>query len=289
MRIKFKSTDVKETGVAQMAGNEDIIPLYRIKLLAGRNLMHSDSAKEFVINKTLSQLMGCKTPGEAVGKMLYWNNKIYPVVGVVADFHSSSFHEPIIPLCIVNRPDREATLAIRLVAAGKQSNSIKTTLSQIENIWKKVYPAGTFDYRFYDESIALLYEKDQQAAILMNTAMAITIFISCIGLFGLALFTAEKRAKEISIRKILGASAANIVAILSKDFVLLVTIALLIASPIAWYFMSRWLQGFAYRINISLWIFILAGAGAIFIALITIGFQAVKAALVNPVKHLRSE
>jgi putative ABC transport system permease protein len=289
MRIKFKSTDVKETGVAQVAGNEDLIPLYQIKLLAGRNLVHSDSAREFVINETLSRLMGCKKPEDAVGKMLYWNNKLYPVVGVVADFHSSSFHDPITPLCILNRPEREGSLAIKLATKGKQSGTIKASLSQIEKAWKQMYPAGTFDYQFYDESLALLYEKDQQTATLMNTAMAITIFISCIGLFGLALFTAEKRAKEISIRKILGASAVNIATMLSMDFVVLVTISLFIASPIAWYFMNQWLQGFAYRINISLWVFILAGLGAIFIALLTVSFQAIKAALANPVKSLRSE
>jgi len=289
MRIKFKSTDLKETGVTQVAGNEDIIPLYQIKLLAGRNLMHSDSAREFVINETLSKLMGCRKAQDAIGKMLYWNNKLYPVVGVAADFHSTSFHDPITPLCIVNRPERESTLAVKLVAKGKQSNSIKATLSQIEKVWAQVYPAGAFDYKFYDESIALLYKKDQQTARLTYTAMAITIFISCMGLFGLVLFTAEKRTKEISIRKILGANAANIAIMLSRDFILLVVIALFIASPIAWYFMSQWLRGFAYRINISLWVFIVAGLGAIFIALITTGFQAIKAAIANPVKSLRSE
>ena len=152
-----------------------------------------------------------------------------------------------------------------------------------------MYPEATFDYKFYDESIALLYEKDQQTATLMNTAMAITIFISCIGLFGLVLFTAEKRAKEISIRKILGASAANIAVMLSMDFVLLVIAALFIASPVAWYFMNQWLQGFAYRINISMWVFILAGTGAILIALVTVSFQAIKAAVINPVKSLKNE
>jgi putative ABC transport system permease protein len=289
MRLKFKSTDLKETGVTQIAGNEDIIPLYRIKLLAGRNLEHSDTAKEFVINETLSKLMSCKKPGDAVGKMLYWNNKLYPVVGVVADFHSRSFHDPITPLCIVNRPDREGTLAIKLVTTGKQSNSIKATLIQIEKVWKQIYPAAPFDYQFYDESIALMYQKDQQTATLMNTATSITIFISCMGLFGLAFFTAEKRSKEISIRKILGATAANIAMMLSADFVILVIIAMFIASPIAWYFMNQWLHGFAYRINISIWIFMLAGGGAVFITLITISFQAIKAALINPIKSLRSE
>jgi len=289
MRIKFKSTDVKEIETGQVDGDENLIPLYQIKVLAGRNLAHSDSVNEFVINENLSRLMGYKKPDQAIGKTIYWFNKPYPVVGVVADFHSSSLHDPIIPVCIINRVEREGTLTIKLAAKGKQFNNLKATLTQIKKAWKSVYPAGTFDYRFYDESLARAYQKDQQTGMLMNTAMSITIFISCIGLFGLVLFTAEKRAKEISIRKILGASVSNIATMLSKDFIELVFIALLIASPIAWYVMSKWLQGFAYHINISLWIFMLAGLGAILIAFITISFQAIKAAIANPVKSLRSE
>jgi len=175
--IKFENTDVKEIAVTQVAGNENFIPLYQIKLLAGRNLMHSDSLKEIVINENLSQLMGCKKPGEALGKMLYWDDKPYPVVGVVADFHSRSFHETISPVCIVNRPDREGTIAIKLASKGKNSASLKLTLSQIAFAWKQVYPAATFKYQFYDESLALIYAKDQQTATLMNTAMSIAIFI----------------------------------------------------------------------------------------------------------------
>jgi ABC-type antimicrobial peptide transport system permease subunit len=289
MRIKFKSTDVKEIGVGQVDGDENLIPLYQIKLLAGRNLAHSDSVNEFVINENLSDLMGYKKPDQAIGKTIYWFNKPYPVVGVVADFHSSSLHDPIVPVCIINRVEREGTLTIKLAAKGKQFNNLKATLTQIEKAWKSVYPAGTFDYRFYDESLARAYQKDQQTATLMNTSMSVTILISCIGLFGLVLFTAEKRAKEISIRKILGASVSNIATMLSKDFIELVFIALLIASPIAWYVMSKWLQSFAYHINISLWIFLLAGLGAILIALLTVSFQAIKAAIANPVKSLRSE
>jgi putative ABC transport system permease protein len=289
MQIKFKTTDVKDIGVAQVDGDENLIPLYQIKLLAGRNLTHADSVNEFVINENLSRLMGYKKADQAIGKTIYWFNKPYPVVGVVADFHSSSLHDPIVPLCIINRVEREGTLTIKLAAKGKQSDNLKATLTQIEKAWKSIYPEGTFDYKFYDESLALAYQKDQQAGILMNTAMSITIFIPCIGLFGLVLFTAEKRAKEISIRKVLGASVTNIATMLSKDFIELVFVALLIASPIAWYVMSKWLQGFAYRINISLWIFMLAGLGAIFIALITVSFQAIKAALANPVKNLRGE
>ena len=289
MKLKFKSTDEKDFWVTQVAGNEDFIPLYQIKLLAGRNLVKSDSVKEFVINETLSRFMGNKNPEESIGKTLYWNDKPYPVTGVVADFHTSSLHDPITSLCIINRPDRESSLAIKLASKGRQSGMIKTTLSHIEKEWKQIYPGATFNYRFYDESLAMLYEKDKQTATLINTAMAITIFISCMGLFGLGMFTAERRKKEIGIRKVLGASVVNIVKMLSKDFIILVLIALLIASPIAWYFMNRWLQDFTYRINISWWVFIIAGLAAILIGLITISFQAIKAAIANPVKSLRTE
>jgi hypothetical protein len=289
MSIKFKNSDVKEVRVAQVDGDENLIPLYQINLLAGRNLMHSDSVNEFVINERLSRLMGCRKPEEAIGKTIYWFDKPYPVVGVVADFNSSSLHDPIIPLCIINRVERERTLAVKLEAKGKASDNIKATLAQMGRAWRSVYPAGTFDYQFYDESLARAYEKDRQTATLINTAMAITIFISCIGLFGLAMFTVEKRAKEISIRKILGASAAGIAAMLGKDFAILVAIAIFIASPIAWYFMAQWLKNFAYRINISWWIFLSAGILSIAITFITIGYQAIKAALANPVKALRSE
>ncbi|HMH22494.1 MAG TPA: FtsX-like permease family protein, partial [Puia sp.] len=215
-------------------------------------------------------------------------DKPYAVVGVVSDFHTKSLHTPITPLCIINRPDRESSLAIRLGSKGKASGALKATFSQIEKAWKEIYPSSSFTYRFYDESLALLYAKDQQTATLTNVSMAITIFISCIGLFGLSLFAAEKRAKEISIRKILGASAANIAGMLSRDFVVLVIIAIFIASPIAWYIMSQWLQGFAYRIPISGWVFPAAGMAAISIALVTVSFQAMRAAIVNPVKNLRN-
>jgi len=135
----------------------------------------------------------------------------------------------------------------------------------------------------------MLYQKDQQTATLMNTSMLITIFISCIGLFGLSLFTTEKRAKEISIRKILGASVTNIAIMISKEFIVLIVLSIFAASPVAWYFMNRWLQGFAYRIHISSWLFILAGLAAILIALLTVGFQSTKAAIANPVKSLKTE
>jgi putative ABC transport system permease protein len=289
MKLKLNATDTKDFWVTQVAGNEDFIPVYGMKIIEGRNIAKSDSVTEFVINESLVRYMGIPRPQEAIGKILYWNDKPYPVVGVVADFHTSSFHEPITPLCIINRPDRLGSLAVKLASTGEQSGMISDALVQMERAWKQVYPSSAFNYSFYDETLAMLYEKDRQAAMLINTSMAVTIFISCIGLFGLALFTSEKRAKEISIRKTLGASTVNIVAMLGKDFVVLVIIALFIASPIAWYFANHWLQGFAYRSHISLWIFILAGVAAIIVALTTVSGQAIKAAIVNPIKNLRTE
>lgn len=289
MKLKFNSTDPKDFWVTQVAGNEDFIPLYQMKLLAGRNLVKTDSVKEFVINESLARMMGNAKPEASLGKILYWNDKPYPVVGVVADFHTASLHDVIKPLCIINRPEREGSIAIKLASAGMPTGAIHTVIAHIEKEWKQIYPAATFSYRFYDESLALLYEKDQQTATLVNTSMAITIFISCIGLFGLALFTTEKRAKEISIRKILGASVLNILTMLGKDTAIMVIIALFIASPVAWYFMNSWLLGFAYRIHISPWVFVGAGLATLLFALITVSFQSVKAAIVNPVKNLRQE
>ena len=165
----------------------------------------------------------------------------------------------------------------------------KATLSLIAQQFKEIYPNDSFNYKYFDESIAQLYEKDQRTGWLINTSMIISLFISCMGLFGVALFTVEQHTKEIGIRKILGATITRIVVMLSKDFVVPIIIALVISSPIAFYFMNQWLQDFAYRINISWWVFALAGLGVMLIALITVGVQALKAAIANPVKSLRTE
>jgi ABC-type antimicrobial peptide transport system permease subunit len=291
MRLKIRPTDKKDIGVTQVAGDESFIPLYQIRLLAGRNLTASDSVKEFVINETLARRLGYSKFDQALGATLYWNDRPYPIVGVVADFHTKSLHDPITPLCIINRPEREGTLAIKLASKGNRVQMISVTavLSRAEKAWKSIYPDKPFSYRFYDESLALLYEKDSQTATLINTSMGIAIFISCIGLFGLALFTAEKRAKEVSIRKILGASVKSITFLLCKDFILLVIIALITASPIAWYGMNRWLRSFAFHIDIGITTFIIAGAAAVTIALLTVAWQAVRAARANPIKNLKTE
>ncbi|MDP4253488.1 MAG: ABC transporter permease, partial [Bacteroidota bacterium] len=289
MSIKFNSTDTKLVSVGQIAGNEGFIPLFHIKVLAGRNLESSDSVREFVINEACTRIMGCTRPEQAIGRTIYWNNRPYPVVAVVADFHGSSLHDAIRPLCIINRVDRESNLAIQLASNGQEAHAVQPILNQIEEVWKSVYPGASFHFSWFDESIGSLYEKDRQAARLMNTAMFVTIFVSCIGLFGLAMFSAETRTREIGIRKVLGASAANIALMLSKDFALLVMLAAAIASPVAWFFMNRWLAEFAYRIDIHWWTFLLSGLSALLIAMITISYHALQAAIGNPVKSLRTE
>ncbi len=288
--FKYKGKSEMDLQVSIESGNEDFIPFYQMKLVAGRNMLRSDSLRELVINETCAHALGFSKPGDAVGKFLYaGNGNPYPIVGVVADFHEGSFHEVIKPVVIANMPDRQWSIAVKLATKGRHVSDANAAISQIEKQWKQIFPETDFNYSFLDESITWLYEKDQETAWLMNAAMIITIFISCMGLFGLAMFTAELRTKEIGIRKVLGASITNIAAMLSKDFIMLVAIAVLIASPISWYFMHQWLQDFAYRINISWWVFVLAGLSAVLIALITVSLQAIKAAIANPVKSLRTE
>jgi len=285
----FRGKQEVKLDVSFDAANEDFIPFYKMKVIAGRNLVHSDSLSELVINETCANAMGFVNPIDAVGKFLYSQDKPHPVVGVVADFHEGSFHERMRPVVIAKTPQREASVAVKLSNGDNKIGDTKTIIASLEKEWKKIYPDEGFNYSFMNDAIARLYEQEIKTAWLVNVAMFITIFISCMGLFGLAMFTAEKRTKEIGIRKVLGASVADVVSLLSREFVLLVVIALVIASPVAWYFMNQWLQDFVYRIHISWWVFVLAGASAVVIALITVSSQAIKVAISNPVKSLRTE
>jgi putative ABC transport system permease protein len=285
--LSFQYNGKNYNSVVQ-CGDENFIPLYQMKLLAGKNFRHSDSIAGFIINEACVKELGFQNPQQAIGKFLGIAGS-HPVVGVVADFHEKSLHEPIRPVVFLNIREGERSIAIKLASQGKKIAHVQAVLGQIERQWKAIYPGQPFVYNFLDESIAAMYETDRKTAILMNTAMVITIFISCMGLLGLSTLSAQQRIREIGIRKVLGASVANIVALLSSHFLILVIIALVIASPIAWYGMNQWLQNFAYRIDISWQVFALAGFGALFIALLTVSFQAVKAALTNPAKTLRTQ
>jgi ABC-type antimicrobial peptide transport system permease subunit len=270
-------------------GNEEFIPFYQMRLLTGRNLLRSDSLHELLINETCLKNLGFTRPEDALGQFLVYQNKSLPIVGVVADFHEGSFHNLIKPLIIGHDPKDERDFGIQLDGKENQSSNLNAELSAIEKAFKDIYPRDEFNYRVIDECIPLFYDTEQKTSRLILAATLITLFISCIGLFGMIMFTAQKRTKEIGIRKVIGASVPDIVALLTKDFVVLVLTATVIASPIAWFFMNKWLENFAYRINISWWIFLLAGVLAMLIAFATISFQAIKAAIANPVKSLGTE
>lgn len=291
--FKLKGKDESIRQVLANIGNMDFVPFYKMKIVAGRNMFPSDSLREFVINEAFSRSLGFANPRDAIGQILYQigyqSEKPYPICGVVADYHTGSFHEAIAPVVIENVPGRKNSVAIKLAGNEKNASQVKACLSNIEAEWKKVFPEMPFQYNLLNESISWLYEPEKRIIWLVNIAMGITIFISCMGLFGLGMFTAQRKTKEIGIRKVLGATVIQVVSMLAKEFVSLVFVSIVIATPIAWWLMQRWLQDFAYRTKMAWWIFALAGAISIVIAVMTVSYQAIKAAITNPVKSLRNE
>jgi len=283
--LSYRGDSLVETGVSIKAGNADFIPLYRIRLLAGRNIADSDSLKELVINDHYRKILGIKRVEEALGQFLYFMDKPYPIVGVVEDFHEQSFHEVIGPVVIGNWNELEHSIAIKL-AVGANTQDV---LSHVEKEFKTFFPDEPFSYHFIEEEIQRMHDAEQKTESLMNLAMIITIFISCIGIFGLSMFQAEVRTKEIGVRKVLGASVANITSTLTREFVVLILLAIAVASPIAWYYMSDWLSRFSYRVDLSIGVFFGAGAIAVILGLVTLSYHTIKAALANPVKSLRTE
>jgi putative ABC transport system permease protein len=228
-------------------------------------------------------------PEPVVGKQLLWgndNDTMYyvTIVGVLKDFHFTSLRNQIKPFAFINSPRRQWYFTIKL-----SGDNIKGTIAQVQNTWKKFSNERPFEYTFLDETYAKLYQSESRFQKVFISLVFLGIVIACLGLLGLTTFAAQRRVKEIGIRKVLGASAASVVGLLSKDFLKLVVIALIIAAPIAWFVMTKWLQEFAYRISIQWWIFIVAAAIAVIIALMTISAQAIKAAIANPVKSLRTE
>jgi hypothetical protein len=281
--IALDNRDDSKLEVKFMAGDQRFISFYHMHLLAGQNFLPGDSLRGFVINDTYRQALGFAKPADALGHSLTWQRMAYPIVGVVADFHTGSLHDPIPALVIGRVADMDNSVGLRIALNNHES------LPRLGELWKSLFPDQPFSYSFLEESIARLYQTDQRLSWLVGIATGVAIFVSCIGLLGLILFTVERKKKEISIRKVLGAGVASIVYLLNKEFVVLVGIALALASPIAFLGMHRWLQGFAYRITISWWIFLLAGVITVAISLLTISLRVIRAALVNPTDNLRSE
>lgn len=264
---------------------DDMFPkLFNLEIKEGRWLMDGNKtdAHACILNETAVKELGIRKP--YVGQRFNWNGDTGFIVGVVKDFHFRSMHEKIIPLMIHGRSNWLNTIFMEL-----SPGSIGDQLSAIENKWKALFPKFPFDYSFLDQDFDKLYKTDQKITTLMLLFAIITILVAALGLFGLAAFTAERKIKEIGIRKVLGASVSHIVQLISKEFIVLVGVGIMIATPIAWWVMSKWLNEYAYRINIEVWIFLLAGLTAAAIALFTISIQAIKAAMENPVKNLRSE
>ncbi|MEO8852290.1 MAG: FtsX-like permease family protein, partial [Ginsengibacter sp.] len=262
------------------------LDLYGIKLLAGRNIHTSDTTNEFVINETAVKAFGFKSPQDAIGKFIGQQDEKLPIVGVVRDFYQRDFYNTIDPMAFESDKDNLNSFNIKL---GRNPAQWQQTLKAIEKKWYGFYPPETFSYKFYDEYIAEMYKNEKSLAKLVNLATAISIFISCLGLFGLAVLTAFQRTKEIGIRKVLGASVTSIVQLLSKQYVYLILIAIIIATPVAWWAMNKWLNNFAYKIHIQWWMFILAGIIALMLALLTVSIQAIKAAVANPADSLKTE
>ncbi|MES2111998.1 MAG: ABC transporter permease [Bacteroidota bacterium] len=265
--------------------DERFVKAMGIKMIGGRALMQGDSGK-VLINESLARRLRLD-PGKAMGTMLFSEgDRKFQVAGVVKDFNYKSLHDVIAPFMIVYAPKAGE---VNNLIINTNTKNYSSFLASVGQVWHKVLPQTPFDYTFMNDRMQSAYENDMVLSRIINSFTMVAILISCLGLFGLSAFSAEQRNKEIGIRKVLGASVSGIVGLLSKDFMRLVVIAFLIAAPVAWWAMHQWLQGFVYKVSLSWWMFLSAAAAAILIALLTISFQAIKAAIANPVRSLRSE
>ena len=274
------------------AVDESYLQTLGIKPVAGRLFSKDfpgDTSRAMIVNEQLINDVGFKSAQEAVGKKIYidWQGQTYhfDIVGVVKNFHFEGLHVPIEPYGFQLNSQPQYNY---MIAHVKTAN-VGSVLKSIESTWNKLDPNEPFEYSFLDDDFAKNYAAENRLSSIVSYFTIIAILISCLGLFGLATFSAEQRTKEIGIRKVLGATSFNIVGLLSKDFLKLVMVAVIVASPIAWYVMQKWLQDFAYRVPIGWWMFIIAATLALLIAFVTISVQAIRAANTNPVKNLRTE
>ena len=279
---------LKETdfyAITKFADNE-YVPTYKLPLIAGRNLQPSDTAREFLVNESLVKSLGLKNSQDVLNKEIsMWGDQLKgTVVGVLKDFNDRSFRRDLAPLLITTNDRQYSQAGIKLA-----TTNISSTMQSIEKTWNNTFPDFVYEYKFLDDKVESFYKQENQLAQLYKIFAVIAIFLSCLGLYGLASFMAIQRIKEVGIRKVLGATTTNIVYLFSKEFIILISIAFIIATPIAWYYMNKWLQDYVYRISLSWWIFFAGGVVAIVIALATVSFQAIKAAIANPVKSLRTE
>jgi len=274
-----------ETDARQKYGDTNYLKLYHIPLLAGRNVQQSDTANEYVINETFMHVLGVQKPGDMINKRI---NQL-PVVGVMADFNQESLHATVKPMTFSSEMGNSFELHIALKPENGQTGVWKTTIASVEKAFRELYPEDDFSYAFLDESIAKFYKSEQNLSSLLKWATGLAIFISCMGLLGLVIYTTNQRTKEIGVRKVLGASVTQIVSLISKDFIQLVLLASILAIPLSWWAMHKWLENFAYKTTVSWWVFVLSALFMMAIALLTLSIQTIRAASINPVDSLRAE
>jgi ABC-type antimicrobial peptide transport system permease subunit len=277
-----KRADQKSFLIQQESVDRNLLAVLHLQLAQGNGFTGTPAdSSNFLLNETAVEQMGIKNP---VGKRLTFHNQKGVIAGVVKDFHFDNLHNKIAPLIIYYGPDDNRILYVKTTAQNASS-----AVKALENMWQQYSAAYPFKYVFLDDKFNDMYKADQQVGKLFNCFAVITIFISCLGLLGLVTYTAESKVKEIGIRKAIGAGTYDIVSMLSKDFVRLVIISAVIACPVAYLAMSKWLENYQYRTAISAWVFLLAALGAVVIALATVGYQSYKAASANPVKALKAE
>jgi putative ABC transport system permease protein len=288
----YRTDKNTETHITIRNGGIDnnFLNLYGIPIVAGRNFTALDFNSDFnklhniIISETAIKSLGFSSSDEALGKNLMIWNKPWNIIGVTKDFHQKSLHYAIEPIMFLPTYGTDNPISVKL-----NTKDLSSTIQAIKSKYNSFFPGNLFDYYFIDERFNALYKNDLMFGKVFALFAGFAIFIACLGLLGLSLFTTAQRTKEIGVRKVLGASVTNIIFLLSKDFTGLIIISFLVASPVAWYVMNNWLQGFAYRLSISWWIFPGAGLLAYFIAFGTVSIQTMKAAAMNPVKSLRSE
>lgn len=284
--VKFKGKDEQEDFRMNVkAGDEDYLKTFGLELVAGRNLRHSDTLNEIMVNQTFLKKMNFASPDEAIGKyMEVAGEEAIPIVGVIKDFHDQSMHSDISAVGIGSHQDVFFSYAVKLNPANMSDG-----LKAIETVWNSAYPDNVFTYEFLDENIKEFYETEQRLLSLIQLFTGIAIFIGAMGLFGLVSFMVERKTKEIGVRKVLGGSVANILWIFGKEFTILIGLSFVIAAPLAWYLSKAWLQDFTFRVPISAELFIAALVLTVLIATISISFKVIRAALVNPVVSLKTE
>jgi putative ABC transport system permease protein len=277
----------KDNGITTFLkyGDADYFKTFGLHFAAGGGYGPGDTARQVVVNETFINKLGIRRPNDAIGKTVSLGGAVWlPIVGVVKDFKTNSLRETVKPIVISSRKSVESEVAIKI-----QTRNLAKTVLTLQKLWENTYPEYAYNGYFLDENIAHFYNQENQMALIYKIFAGIAIFISCLGLYGLVSFMVVQRTKEVGVRKVLGASVSSIVYLFSKEFMILIALSFVIAVPLAWYMMTGWLQNFVYRIPISVDVFLLAVGSSIVLAWFTVGYKAVKAALANPVKSLRSE